>query len=100
MLYYTQLIFIKKGQEDVFNLFEAHVLPLLGRHNGVLVYRVRPAQSSIIATAVGYPYEVHLITFPTKKDFEAYRDDKERLQYMELKNASVERAVLIEGVVI
>jgi hypothetical protein len=97
MLYYTQIIFLKEGQEDVFNEFEDHVLPLLGRHNGELLYRVRPGKPAVIAASWGYPYEIHLVSFLTKADFEAYRDDKERVQYLPLKNQSVERIVLIEG---
>ena len=97
MLYYTQIIFLKEGQEDVFNEFEEHVLPLLSRHNGELLYRVRPERAAVIATGWGYPYEIHLVSFLTKADFEAYRDDKERIKYMPLKNQSVERMLLIEG---
>jgi hypothetical protein len=97
MLYYTQMIFLKEGQENVFNAFEAHVLPLLRRHNGELLYRVRPEKSAVIATSWGYPYEIHLVSFLDRADFEAYRDDKERIQYLPLKNQSVERILLIEG---
>ncbi|MBS1500872.1 MAG: DUF1330 domain-containing protein [Bacteroidetes bacterium] len=97
MLYYTQVIFIKEGQEDQFNLFESHVLPLLERHNGILLYRVRPTDDCIIETAMGEPYELHLVSFPSREDFEGYAKDPERLKYMDLKNASIEKALLIEG---
>lgn len=97
MLYYTQLIFIKEGKQMVFHEFEDHVLPLLQRHKGELLYRVRPDNTSVIATTWGHPYEIHLVSFQTRKDFESYRDDKERLQYMPLKEQSIEKAILIEG---
>jgi|SRR3712207_3172880 len=97
MLYYTQIIFIKEGKEDLFNEFEAHVLPLLSRHNGELLYRIRPTKTDFIEKTWEYPYEIHLVSFPTKEDFESYRDDKERLQYLPLKNQSVEKMLLIEG---
>jgi len=97
MLYYTQVIFLKEGQEDAFNEFEAHVLPLLRRYNGELLYRVRPEKSAVIATTWGYPYEIHLVSFLNRADFEAYRDDKERVQYLPLKTQSVEWMLLIEG---
>jgi hypothetical protein len=97
MLYYTQVIFVKKGKEDQFNLFESHVLPLLKKYNGTLVYRVRPAENAVIEGTIGHPYELHVITFPAKKDFEGYCNDKERLQYMHLKEGSIEKAFLIEG---
>jgi hypothetical protein len=98
MVYYTQILFVKEGQETVFHSFEDQVLPLLQRHNGELIYRVRPPESSVIMTAFGHPYEIHLVTFRTKEDFEAYRDDPERIQHMGLKNQSVDRVILIEGI--
>ncbi|MFC5410260.1 DUF1330 domain-containing protein [Larkinella bovis] len=98
MLYYTQILFVKPGQETVFHSFEDQVLPLLARYNGELVYRVRPSESAVVTTTFGYPYEIHLVTFPAKADFEAYRDDPQRLQFIDLKNQSIDRVLLIEGV--
>jgi hypothetical protein len=97
MLYFTQIIFIKDNEEDNFNLFESYVLPLLKKYNGSLLYRVRPEVDSVIKTTIGHPYELHLITFPTKADFKAYKDDKERMRHMHLKDAAVEQVLLIEG---
>ncbi|WAC15359.1 DUF1330 domain-containing protein [Dyadobacter pollutisoli] len=97
MIYFTQLIFIKEGKENTFHSFEDHVLPLLQRHNGELIYRVRPPRSSVVATTLGHPYELHLVSFIDRASFEGYRDDPERLQHMHLKDESVERIMLIEG---
>ena len=97
MLYYTQIIFIKDNQENTFNYFEDQVLPLLHQHNGKLIYRVRPPESAVIATAFGHPYEIHIVSFTDRKSFEDYRDDPERLQYLHLKDQSVDRVILIEG---
>lgn len=100
MLYFTQLIYISEGKEQVFHDFEDKVLPLLEKYNGKLLYRVRPAQSNIIATAIGAPYEIHIVSFATKEDFAAYADDKERQQYLDLKNESVAKTMLIEGMLL
>lgn len=97
MLYYTQLIFIKDNGEEQFNLFESYVLPLLKKYNGTLIYRVRPTAGCVIETAMGHPYELHLVSFPTRADFEGYGGDKDRLKHMSLKEASIEKALLIEG---
>ena len=97
MLYYTQLIFIKEGQGEQFNLFESHVLPLLEKHNGTLLYRVRPTDDSVIASSMGKPYELHLVSFPSVEDFVAYGRDPDRLKHMHLKETSIEKALLIEG---
>ena len=98
MLFYTQLIYIHEGKESVFHTFEDRVLPLLGRYNGKLLYRVRPELQNVVATNVDHPYELHLVSFATREDFIAYANDKERQQYLSLKNESVAKVVLIEGV--
>ncbi|MFD1145200.1 DUF1330 domain-containing protein [Larkinella insperata] len=70
---------------------------MLQRHHGELLYRVRPPASSVVATTLGYPYEIHLVTFATRADFEAYRDDPERQRHLSLKDQSIERVLFIEG---
>jgi len=97
MLYYTQVIFIKEGQRDLFNEFESYVLPLLERHGGTLLYRIRPADDCVIEANMDKPYELHLVSFPSREDFEGYAKDNDRLKYMHLKEASIEKALLIEG---
>lgn len=96
MLYYTQIIFLKEGMENSFNLFEEKVIPLLSKHNGKLLYRIRPNKDSIIE-GIDKPYEIHILEFQTKSDFESYANDKERLKHLNLKDQSVEKIQLIEG---
>ena len=98
MIYYTQLIFIKPGCEREFHAFEENVLPLLKGHNGELVYRIRPAKSAFIESSRELPYEIHLVTFGSQADFKGYKTDPKRLEFMDMKNRSVEKIVLIEGV--
>ncbi len=98
MIYYTQLIFIKPGCEQEFHAFEDKVLPLLKGHNGELVYRLRPDKNAVIEASQQLPYEIHLVTFGSKADFEGYARDPNRQAFMAMKNNSVERIVLIEGV--
>ncbi|MDP9081148.1 MAG: DUF1330 domain-containing protein [Bacteroidota bacterium] len=97
MVYYTQLIFIKPGREQEFHAFENKVLPLLKRHNGELVYRIRPDKSAFVESSQELPYEIHLVTFGSKADFEGYKADPKRMGFMEMKNNSVEKIILIEG---
>ncbi|GAB4024011.1 DUF1330 domain-containing protein [Spirosoma koreense] len=97
MRYYTQIIFLRSEQEALFQAFEDRVLPFIDRHHGELVLRLRPSESAVLATTVGNPYEIHLVRFPDRAAFESYRDDPERLQYLSLKEQSVERVLLIEG---
>ena len=96
MVYYTQIIFLKNGMENSFNLFEDKAIPLLEKNNGKLLYRIRPTKDSIIE-AIDKPYEIHIIEFQNKGDFESYLNDKERIQHLKLKEQSVEKIQLIEG---
>jgi uncharacterized protein (DUF1330 family) len=100
MLYYTQLIFIKENQEQTFNLFEDKVLPLLKKYNGELIYRTKLDKNLVIESSIGTPYELHIITFATKEDFNAYKNDEERIRYLHLKETSIQKALLIEGVLL
>jgi hypothetical protein len=97
MIYYTQLIFIKPGCELEFHAFEDKVLPLLKSHNGELVYRIRPSESAFIESTRELPYEIHFVTFGSKADFQGYAADPKRLEFMDMKNKSVEKITLIEG---
>ena len=97
MIYYTQLIFIKPGCESIFYAFEDNVLPLIKNYNGNLIYRIRPKKTSFIEYSKDLPFEVHLVSFESKSDFEAYAIDSKRLEFINLKNESVERVILIEG---
>jgi len=97
MTYYTQLIFIKPGCEQEFHAFEDKVLPLLKDHNGELIYRIRPDKNAFIENNSELPYEIHLVTFGSRADFEDYAANPKRLDAMEMKNRSVEKIILIEG---
>jgi hypothetical protein len=97
MIYYTQLIFIKPGCQQEFHAFEDNVLPLLKNHNGELVYRLRPAENTFVEANAELPYEIHIVTFGSKDDFKGYTADPKRLKFMEIKNNSVKKIILIEG---
>jgi antibiotic biosynthesis monooxygenase (ABM) superfamily enzyme len=92
MLVITQLVFLEPGKEAEFLAFEDKVLPLLTRHGGELLLRIRPSAESIVATEVGVPYEVHVVTFADEDGLTAYTNDPERLRWIALKETSV-RAV-------
>jgi len=48
MIFITQLIYIKEGQESVFDQFESVAIPAIQKYNGRLLFRVRPPESSYI----------------------------------------------------
>lgn len=54
----------------LFDAYEAAVLPLLERHGGRLLQRVRSLDAA---------FEIHLLEFASETGHESYRQDPERL---------------------
>lgn len=98
MIYLTQLIYIKEGQEDVFHQFENVAIPLIKRYNGRLLARIRPTDDSYIERQMEKPYEIHLVEFYSEQDFKAFTQDESRKQFLHLKDQSVKESILIQGV--
>ena len=48
MIFLTQLIYVKEGQEDVFHQFEDIAIPAILKYNGRLLLRVRPDENAFI----------------------------------------------------
>ncbi|MBL7817873.1 MAG: DUF1330 domain-containing protein [Saprospiraceae bacterium] len=96
-LYFTQLIYIKNGAEETFHQFEDVAIPLIAKYNGQLLLRLRPTLETIVEANMPQPYEVHLVEFESKQDFQNFMGDEERKQFLHLKEASIESVWLIEG---
>ena len=97
MLFLTQLIYIKEGQESIFHQFEDIAIPAISKYNGRLLLRVRPDTNSIIENNIDKPYEIHLVEFNTEQDFQNFMHDEERNKFLHLKEQSVKSVVLIKG---
>lgn len=97
MIYLTQLIFVKKGKEELFHQFEDVVLPLLQKYNGKILYRLRPDREAFISAEEEKPYEIHLVTFPSEDDFVKFMRDDSRKKFLHLKEESVRAILLIKG---
>ena len=92
-IYYTLLVYLREGQESVFQAYENKVLPLLSKYSGKLELRLKTSEIT-----PENPDEIHVVSFPAETDFEAYRNDPERLIYATMFHDSVTKAVLIPGV--
>ena len=97
MIYLTQLVYIKQGEEKTFLQFEDVALPLIPKYNGQLMLRIRPKESEIVERSIDTPYEIHLIQFPADSDFENFMNDPEREKFLHLKKQSVRSVMLIKG---
>ena len=97
MIFITQLIYIKEGQENVFHQFEDIAIPIISKYNGWLLLRVRPDDNSIIENNIDKPYEIHLVGFDTEQDFEDFKQDEERKKFLHLKDRSIKSVLLVKG---
>lgn len=98
MIYITQLIYLKDGQENIFHQFEDVAMPIIPKYNGKLLLRIRPEKTSIIEANIDAPYEIHLVEFETENDFKNFMQDEERKQFVHLKNQSIKEVILIKGI--
>ncbi len=97
MIYLTQLVYVHPGQEDVFHQFEDIAIPLIAKHGGQLVLRLRPNAESVVASADEVPYEVHVVRFDNDGDLASFARDDERQRFLHLKNQSIRSSLLIKG---
>lgn len=97
MVYITQLIYIREGQQDVFDAFEKVAIPLIEKYNGKMLFRLRPADTSFIETAIEKPYEIHLVEFDNEEGFLNFQKDETRKQFLHLKEQSIRSSVLLYG---
>ena len=97
MIYLTQLIYLKEGQEEVFHQFEDVAIPIILKYNGRLLLRIRPDDTSFVETSIDKPYEIHLVEFAADEDFQNFMKDEERKQFLHLKEQSIKAVILIKG---
>jgi uncharacterized protein (DUF1330 family) len=98
MIYITQLIYIKEGEEKVFHQFEDVAIPIISKYNGKLLLRVRPNEHSFVEAAMDKPYEIHLVEFDDEQGFKSFMLDEERKKFLHLKEQSIRSSVLYKGV--
>jgi len=98
MIFITQLVYVKEGQESIFHQFEDIAIPTILKYNGKLLFRVRPTKESFIEHHIDKPYEIHLVEFETEKDFDNFMQDEERKKFLHLKEKSIKSVLLIKGI--
>ena len=96
-MYITQIIFLNEGEEKTFDAFEQIAIPLIYLHHGKLLFRLRPTEACFIGSPHVRPYEVHLVEFRSRDDYEAFQRDKRREEHLSLKERSVRQSIIIEG---
>jgi len=97
MIFITQLVYVKEGQEQVFHQFEEIAIPAILKYNGRLLLRVRPNEESFIEHHIDKPYEIHLVEFAGEQDFINFGKDEERKKFLHLKEQAIKSVLLIKG---
>jgi hypothetical protein len=80
VIYLTQLIYIKAGEEPAFHQFEDIAIPTISKYNGRLLLRIRPTENSIVEHSIAMPYEIHIVEFETE-DIDPLAGNKAPLFY-------------------
>ena len=94
----TQLVFLNEGCEEDFLKYEENVLPLLANHNGRLRYRIRPSKESFIyPDNEELPYEIHIVSFKSKEDFQNYKNDPVRMEHLKHGIKSIKKIIIFES---
>lgn len=97
MIYITQLIYVIEGKEAVFHQFEDLAIPIISKYNGRLTLRIRPTEETILERSIEKPYEIHVVEFDSQQDFDNFKQDEERKQFLHLKKQSIRTVILIQG---
>lgn len=97
MIYITQLIYLKPGQEDVFDQFEAVAIPLIAKYRGRLLLRVRPSDDAYIEHAIEKPYEIHFVEFEDEDGLREFGKDPKRAAFLHLKEKAISSSIMVLG---
>ncbi len=97
MLFITQLIYLQPDKEIIFDQFEKIAIPILEKYEGKMLLRLRPEPLNVIEGNMEIPYEIHLISFGCEADYENFKADEERINFLHLKEQSIRNVLLIKG---
>jgi len=97
MIYLTQLVYLRPGEEDAFHEFEDVVLPLIPKYGGELLLRLRPRTDCMVQASIELPYELHFLRFESAEALARYGCDEDRQRVIQLKDRSVRATLVVQG---
>jgi len=86
-LYILVKLWVRSGLEAEFEGYERNVSRIMARYDGVIERAIRVSRTS--GDVSDEPFEVHVLKFPSRDLYDAFRDDAER------RSLSGERARII-----
>jgi uncharacterized protein (DUF1330 family) len=87
-------LWVAPSHEEDFERFETSAVSIMARHGGSLSRRLAISDG----TGVDAPSELHVVTFPSREAYEAYRSDPELAALAALRSQAITRTVIWEGV--
>ena len=75
-LYIIVRLWIRRGLEAELEAYERNVSRIMARYGGVIERAIRTSRASDDWS--DEPFEVHVLKFPNRDRYDAYRDDAER----------------------
>ena len=87
-------LFIHPGREAEFRQFETEAASIMQKYGGGIDRVIRPTVS---AQAASVPHEIHLVSFPSMEQFDAYRGDSDLAKLAPLRQSAIARTEVIIG---
>jgi len=87
-------LFIHPGQEVEFRQFETEAARVMKKYEGRIEQVIRPSASVPLGSS---PYEIHIVSFPSMEQFEAYRGDVELAKLAPLRQSTIARTEIVIG---
>ncbi len=86
-------LYVNPGCEEEFERYEAAAARIMRRHGGAVERRIAVSPDS----DRNLPYEVHVVSFPNRESFDAYRADCELQGLAELHARAIRETVVWFG---
>ena len=87
-------LFIHPGREVEFRQFEVEAARIMKKYGGQIERVIRPTASG---AAEALPHEIHIVTFPSREQFAAYRADQDLASFAALRQVAIARTDVVMG---
>lgn len=84
------LLYRSNASVEAFRAFERKAIAIVSSHGGELVTAFVPEKGQV----PNPPDEIHLIAFPSKKAFDAYRTDPQTMALADERNSVIEKTII------
>jgi uncharacterized protein (DUF1330 family) len=88
-------IWLRDGNVEAFEAYERKVAAILGRHGGRIERAIRCTGA---ASEPAAPFEIHLVSFPDRESFAAYRADPALRALAAERERIVAKTWIVEGI--